>query len=85
MSKTSPLDNLLSLVKAGIPVLHISGSLDPWLNNNTRLLEKNYKKLGGKITIIIKQGEGHFLTLKDPKPVLDFIDKIVPKPGLSAR
>ena len=85
MSKTSPLDNLLSLVKAGIPVLHISGSLDPWLNNNTRLLEKNYKKLGGKITIIIKQGEGHFLTLNDPKPVLDFIDKIVPELGLSAR
>ena len=68
MSKTPPLDNLAVLAKAGVPLIHVCGSLDPWLNDQTRVVEKRYKELGGPITVIINEGEGHFpLAPKDPK------------------
>jgi hypothetical protein len=74
MSKTPPLDNLAPLAKAGVPFLIVSGSLDPSLNDQTRVLEKRYKELGGQITVIIKEGEGHYpLAPKDRGPVLDFV------------
>lgn len=77
MSKTQPLDNLAPLAKAGIPIILVSGSLDPWLNSNTSVAEKRYKELGGKVTVMIRQGEGHFLAIKDPKPVVDLITKSI--------
>jgi len=74
MSKTPPIDNLAPLVKAGVPILHDCGSLDPWLKDQTRVAEKRYKELGGKITVLVTEGEGHFpVSRKDPKPVVDFI------------
>jgi len=74
LAKIQPIDNLAPLARAGIPILHFCGSLDPFFNNNTREAEKRYKELGGKITVIVKEGEGHSsLTLKDSKPVVDFI------------
>ncbi len=75
MSKTQPLDSLAPLAKAGVPLTLVSGSLDPWLNSNTRVAEKRYKELGGKVTVIIRKGEGHFLASKDPGPVVDLITK----------
>ncbi len=78
MSKTPPLDNLAPLAKAGVPLLHVCGSLDPWLNDQTRVVEKRYKELGGQITVIVKEGEGHYpLAPKDPKSVVDLITGIV--------
>lgn len=74
MSKTLPLDNLAPLAKAGVPLLHVCGSLDPWLDSQTRMVEKLYKKLGGKITVIVKEGEGHYpLAPKVAQPIVDFI------------
>ncbi|MDB5299218.1 MAG: hypothetical protein JWO87_881 [Phycisphaerales bacterium] len=74
MSKTPPLDNLNPLAKAGIPVMVVCGSLDPSLNDHTRVLEKRYRELGGQITVIIKEGEGHYpLSPKDRGPIADFI------------
>jgi acetyl esterase/lipase len=71
-----PIDNLAALAKAGVPVLHDSGALDPWLENHTRVVEKRYQELGGKIQVIVREGEGHFpLSPKDPKSVVDFIVK----------
>jgi pimeloyl-ACP methyl ester carboxylesterase len=78
MSKTPPLDNLAALAKAGVPLLVVSGSLDPRLDDNTRLLEKRYKELGGQITTIIKEGEGHYpLAPKDREPVAEIIAKSI--------
>ena len=78
MSKTPPLDNLAPLAKAGVPLIHVCGSLDPWLNDQTRVVEKRYKELGGQITVIIKEGEGHYpLAPKDPKVVVDLITRAV--------
>ena len=74
MSKTQPLDNLAPLAKAGIPLLHVCGNLDPSLDTQTRVAEKRYKELGGPMIVILKPGEGHYpLAPKDPKPVVDFI------------
>ena len=78
MSKEPLLDHLAPLARAGVPLIHVCGSLDPWLNDQTRIVEKRYKDLGGKITVIIKEGEGHYpLGPKDPKAVVDLITGIV--------
>ena len=69
-----PMDNLAALAKASVPLLHDCGASDPWLESQTRVVEKRYKELGGKITVIVREGEGHFpLSPKDPKSVVDFI------------
>src|SRR6202166_1477295 len=74
MSQMPPIDNLAPLAKAGVPILHDCGSLDPWLKDQTRVVEKRYQELGGKITVLVTEGEGHFpVSRKDPKPVVDFI------------
>ncbi|HTX37842.1 MAG TPA: hypothetical protein VME43_22590 [Bryobacteraceae bacterium] len=74
MAKSAPIDNLAPLAKAGVPILHDCGSLDPWLNDQTRVVEKRYRQLGGQIRVIIREGEGHFpLAPKDPRTVVDFI------------
>jgi acetyl esterase/lipase len=71
-----PIDNLAPLAKAGVPVLHDSGALDPWLESQTRVVEKRFNELGGKIAVILRADEGHFpVSPKDPKSVVDFIIK----------
>jgi hypothetical protein len=73
-AKKPPLDNLAPLAKAGVPILHVCGQLDPWLDRETRVAEKRYKDFGGKMTVIVKPGEGHFpIGPVDPTPVVDFI------------
>ena len=81
MAKTQPLDNLGPLAKAGVPLLHVCGSLDPWLNGNTRAVETRYKELGGSITVIINEGAGHYpLAPRDTNPVVDFITQRANQP-----
>jgi pimeloyl-ACP methyl ester carboxylesterase len=76
VAKTQPLDNLAPLAKANVPLLHVCGSLDPWFKDNTLEVEKRYKKLNGKIQVIVKKGEGHYpLAPEDPAPVVDFITR----------
>jgi len=77
LAKTQPLDNLAPLAKANVPLLHVCGSLDPWFKDNTLEVEKRYKKLGGKIEVIVKKGVGHYpLAPEDPAPVVDFITRL---------
>ena len=78
MSKRPPIDNLAPLARAGVPLIHVCGSLDPWLDGQTRVVEKRYQDLGGPITVIVKEGEGHSpLAPKDPKVVVDLIARAV--------
>ena len=58
MTKAQPLDNLAALAKAGVPVLHVCGSLDPMYASQTREAEKRYKELGGSMTVIVQEGRG---------------------------
>ena len=72
--RAQPLDNLAALAKAGVPLLHVCGGLDPMLDKQTRAAEKRYKELGGSMTVIVQEGVGHYPTApKDPKPVVAFI------------
>ncbi|MFI5457934.1 MAG: hypothetical protein ACHRXM_21045 [Isosphaerales bacterium] len=74
MTKAQPLDNLAALAKAGVFVLHVCGSLDPMYASQTREAEERYKELGASMTVIVREGEGHYPTApKDPKPIVDFI------------
>ena len=78
MTKVPLLENLAPLAKAGVPLLSVCGSLDPALKDHTRALEKKYQELGGTMTVIVKEGEGHYpLGPKDPTAVVDFVLKKV--------
>jgi hypothetical protein len=74
MTKAQPLDNLAPLAKAGVPVFHVCGGLDPMYTSQTREAEKRYKELGGSMTVILQEGAGHYPTAPlDPNQVVDFI------------
>jgi hypothetical protein len=74
MSKEQPVDNLARLAKAGVPLYHVCGGLDPWLKSQTLLAQERYEKLGGKITVVVKEGEGHYpLAPRDRLKVVEFI------------
>lgn len=76
MSKSQPLDNLAPLAKAGVAILHVCGSADPFFKSQTQAAEQRYRELNGSMTVIAKEGEGHFpLAPKDRQPVVDFIVK----------
>jgi len=75
-SKAQPLDNLALLAKAGVPLLHVCGSLDPELEKDTRSVQQQYETLGGRFSVIIRDGVGHYpLAPKDLEPVVEFITK----------
>ncbi|HWE39991.1 MAG TPA: hypothetical protein VG406_25800 [Isosphaeraceae bacterium] len=74
MTTAQPLDNLAALARAGVPVLHVCGSLDPMFASQTREAERRYRELGGSMTVIVQEGEGHYPTApRDPKPVVEFL------------
>jgi len=71
-----PLNKLKILADADVPLLHVVGARDlvvP-LPENTDILERRYREMGGKIEVISKPNGGHHPhSLKDPKPIVDFI------------
>ncbi len=76
--KGNPIDRLAPLAKAGIPILHVVGDADKVvpIAENSDIVEKLYKTLGGKIDVIHKPGVGHHPhSLKDPKTIVDFFLK----------
>lgn len=74
----SILDNLAPLVQAGVPLMNVCGSLDPWFADNAAVLEQRYRQLNGQVTVIMKDGIGHYpLGPDDPRPVVDFVTKAV--------
>ncbi|HKI87374.1 MAG TPA: alpha/beta hydrolase [Draconibacterium sp.] len=71
-----PLNNAVKVAKANIPVLHVCGLADEVVpyTENTKILSKNFRKAGGNIQLILKEGVGHHPhSLKDPEPIVDFI------------
>ena len=72
----NPIDGLEPLAKAGVPLIHVVGDADVVVpvGENTTVLERRYKKLGGTIRVIRKPGVGHHPhSLKDPAPLVAFI------------
>ncbi len=78
----NPMDSLKPLASAGVPLLHVVGDADSVVPvaENTAVLKKRYKALGGSIEVIHKPGVGHHPHgLKDPTPIVNFILKSVGK------
>ena len=70
------LAKLGDLAKADVPILHVNGSIDPLLGRCSNTVENIYRQLGGRISVIIKEGMGHHPhSLRDPKPIADFISQ----------
>ena len=67
------------MAKAKIPILSVIGDVNDWvvpIEENTLLVEKRYKELGGEIQVIKKPHCGHHPhSLKDPTPIVDFVVK----------
>ena len=78
--KGYPVDNLKPLAEAGIPIIHVVGDKDKVVpvSENTAIAEKRYKELGGIFEVIHKKDTGHHPhSLKDPTPIVKFIEKHV--------
>jgi len=74
--KGNPIDILAPLVAAHVPVLHVCGDQDrdAPIDENTDVLGARYTALGGSFAFILKQGCAHHPhSLKDPRPIVDFI------------
>jgi len=57
----NPIDNLETIVKAGIPIVHVYGDADevvPW-DENTGIVVERVKALGGNIKTFLKPGCQH--------------------------
>ena len=74
MFKSAPIDHLEPLAREHVPIIHECGGVDPWLKDQTRVVERRYKDLGGEIKVIVREGEGHFLAeRRDVSSVVDFV------------
>jgi len=72
----NPLDHATALARAGIPIISVCGDADEAvpLEENTKIFEERYRAAGGKIEVILKPGGRHHPhSLKDPKPIVDFL------------
>ncbi len=76
--KGGPLDNVAVVAKARVPILSVCGGADKTVpfGENTGVLEKRYRELGGTVEVIVKEGGDHHPhSLKDPAPIVDFLLK----------
>ncbi len=74
----NPVDHMENIAASKVPVLCVVGDADEVVpvSENTDLLQKRLELLGWKMEIIHKPGIGHHPhSLKDPKPIVDFILK----------
>lgn len=78
MAKGPLLDQLGPLVKTGVPVMLVCGSEDPFLGGNARAFEKRYRELGGDVTVVVRDGEGHVLAgTQGAEAVAGFVTRAV--------
>jgi len=74
--KGNPVDMMGNLARAGVEILSVCGGADKAVpfEENTLILQRRYRELGGKIEVIVKEGVGHHPhSLKDPKVIVAFI------------
>ena len=72
------LAKLGELARNDVPLLHVCGSIDPVLGRVSTVVEGIYPLLGGRISVMIKEGAGHHPhSLRDPTPIVDFIEHSV--------
>jgi pimeloyl-ACP methyl ester carboxylesterase len=76
--KGNPVDNLVPLAKARIPLLLVYGDSDRVVphKENSELVYDRYKELGGPVERVVKPGGDHHPHgLTEPRPIVDFFDR----------
>ena len=69
-----PIERLSTLAKSGVPVMHVQGDLDPALSREQQEIERRYKTLGGRITVLRPEVEHpRALTAANVKAAVAFI------------
>jgi pimeloyl-ACP methyl ester carboxylesterase len=74
----NPLDRILTVAKAGVPILAVCGDSDQTVPyaENTAVLQQRYREAGGPIEVILKPGVDHHPhSLPDPTPIVEFLVK----------
>lgn len=75
----NPIDRLAPLAKAKVPIYHNTGDIDKLVppKENSFLVEKRYKSLGGPMTVTIFEGQGHnyWTGFFEDQAMADFIIK----------
>lgn len=77
-SKLNPIENLEPLAKAKVPMLLVYGDSDKVVSykENSEIVFKRYKELGGPVEQIVKAGGDHHPHgLTDPQPIVAFFEK----------
>ncbi|WP_158971504.1 alpha/beta hydrolase [Paraglaciecola sp. L3A3] len=77
-AKVSPIDLLEPLAKANVPIMMGCATADKIVpyEENGAIMKERYEKLGGRIQIIYKEGQGHHPHgLTDPTQVVEFVKK----------
>ena len=80
--KLNPVDNLMSLAKAKIPLLLVYGDKDSVVphGENSEVVFDRYKTLGAPVERIVKPGQDHHPHgLKDVTPVVKFFTEALKK------
>lgn len=74
MTTNQPMQSLEALYTARIPALHICNDLDPWYDQYTRPVEKQFKENNGEFLVVVNEAEGAApLTKKARQQALEFI------------
>lgn len=87
--KGNPIDAFAPLAERKVPIISVCGDIDEVVpfDENTKILAERYKNAAAPFEIILKPNNKHHPhSLKDPKPIVDFILRSVhgevPSPGI---
>jgi len=72
----NPLDRVDAVARAGVPIIAVCDEADTAVpfGQNTALLEKRYRELGGTMQVILRPpGDHRPYGLNDPAPIVSFI------------
>jgi len=74
MSSSPLLEEMASLAKANVPLLHVSDRDDPWFNEHTKVVAQRYKELNGEINVILREGAKRTpMAVNEPSRAIEFI------------
>lgn len=67
---------LIDVIRADVPLMLVCGTNDPLLPGNGLPIEAMYQQFGGRVSMMLKDGAGHHPhSLRDPKPIADFLER----------
>lgn len=75
--RKSPIDNMAPLTQHNIPIIMLWGDADDVVlyEENGKIVEDYYREHGGQIEVIrIPRREHHPHSLKDPTPIIEFVE-----------